>query len=112
VSDQWYFSHAGVVHGPVGAADLLRLAHAGGLLPLDLVWPAGREPGDGVRAEAALRFPDALPAGVAPPLPDWLPELTSALASGEDLAALPSPPPESWLDDVGRAEKSPPPAGK
>jgi hypothetical protein len=115
MTDQWYYTHAEGVHGPVTGADLRRLAHSGGLLPTDLIWPVGWEPLDGVPAEAALRFPEAPPAdplgGVVPPsFPNWLPELAAALASGEDLASLPSPPPHLWLPDVSRAEGSDPPA--
>jgi hypothetical protein len=114
VTDQWYYTHAGAVHGPVAGAELRRLARSGGLLPGDLVWPAGWQPRNGVPAEAALRFHETPPAdplaGIdSPPLPDWLPELAAAQASGEDLAALPSPPPAAWLPDVSRAEESGPP---
>ncbi len=41
MSDQWFYSHAAAVHGPVSGDDLRRLAHTGGLLPEDLVWPVG-----------------------------------------------------------------------
>jgi GYF domain 2 len=112
MTDQWYYTHAEAVHGPVSGGELRRLVRAGGLLPVDLVWPVGWEPLDGIPAEAALRFPEAGPtdplAGIAPPsFPGWLPELAAALASGEDLAALPGPPPEAWLPDVSRGEEPP-----
>ena len=70
MSDQWYYSHAAGVHGPISGDDLRRLAHTGGLLPEDLVWPVGWEPLDAISAEAALRFPEPPPldpaAGQAP----------------------------------------------
>jgi uncharacterized protein DUF4339 len=111
VTDRWFYTHGKAVHGPVSGSDLRRLAYAGGLLPTDRVWPAGRHPHEGVPAEAAIPFPDAptsdpLAGIVPPPLPDWLPDLAAAVASGADLADLPSPPPEAWLPDVGRAEGS------
>ena len=42
------------------------------------------------------------------PAPAWLPELAAALARGDDLASLPSPPPESWIADLCRVEESSP----
>ena len=37
-----------------------------------------------------------------------MPELAAALARGDDLASLPSPPPESWIADLCRVEESSP----
>jgi hypothetical protein len=108
--DQWYYSHAQAVHGPVSGDELRRLAQTGGLDPVDLVWPVGWEPLDAVPAEAALRFPKPPPVHPAlgkpalPPLPPWLPDLAEVLRTGGDPQALPAPRPESWLGDVRRVE--------
>jgi hypothetical protein len=37
----WYYSRAGQRHGPVSAAELLRLARGGALAPQDWVWKEG-----------------------------------------------------------------------
>ncbi len=112
MSDQWFYSHAHAVHGPVSGDDLRRLAHSGGLVPEDLVWPVGWEPLNAIPAEAALRFPEPPPLDRAaseaprPPFPSWLPDLAAALWSGADPATLPVPAAEAWLADVRRAENA------
>ena len=68
-------------------------------------------------AQAVLQFLKGAPtdpgevAAARPPAPAWLPELASALACGDNLASLPSPPPDSWITDVRRVEESSPPSG-
>ena len=117
MSEQWYYMHAQAVHGPVSGDELRRLVRTGGLDRVDLVWPAGWDPLDGVPAEAALRFPEPAPADPvgrerAPELPAWLPDLAAALAVGDDPAALPNPSPDSWIADIRNAEEtSYPPEG-
>ncbi len=111
MADQWFYSHAAAVHGPVSGDDLRRLAHTGGLIPEDLVWPVGWDPLNAIPAEAALRFPE--PPSIEPvpgkppppPFPAWLPDLAAALRAGTDPAGLSTPPPASWLADVRRAEE-------
>ena len=116
MSDQWYYTHAEAIYGPVSAEELRRLVVTGNLLPADLVWPAGFDPTAAAPAEAALQFPTpaSTEPAVADPLPEslpeWLPELAAALAAVDDLATLPTPLPESWLSDVRRAEEPPPPS--
>jgi hypothetical protein len=112
VSDQWRYTHAAGVYGPVSGDELRRLVQTGGLGPEDMIWPEGGNPLEAVPALAALRFPRRTPVDPvdeAPDLPEWLPELAAALASGEDLAALPCPPPAAWLPDVRRTEGPAPP---
>lgn len=41
MGDQWHYSRAGVQSGPVPAAELMRLAATGQLLPTDMVWAEG-----------------------------------------------------------------------
>ena len=59
------------------------------------------EPASEGQASAQLE-----PASPAAPVPDWLPELAQLLACGDDLASLPSPPPEAWIPDTRRTEES------
>jgi hypothetical protein len=65
---QWYYIHDGQTHGPLGDADLCRLADGGGLLPSDIVW---RDDDPGFRPQAAEvgdLFPN-LPKGPVVSLP-------------------------------------------
>jgi hypothetical protein len=111
VSEMWYYTHANAVHGPVSADELRRLAWTGDLLPVDLIWAAGADPAAAVPAEAALSLsppPLAKPVHAGPPpapMPEWVHELAEILATVRDPAAMPNPPPASWLSDVLPDEK-------
>jgi len=116
VSDQWYFRHAGTIHGPVSADELRRLARTGGLLAADLIWSAGVDASTAVPAEAALSLAVPVPAGragcesAATPVPDWVRDLAAVFAQGRDPGSLPHASFASWLADVRRAEENARPA--
>ena len=57
MASRWYYSKDAVVHGPVGTADLRRLASSGGLLPSDLIRKVGMK--SWVPASAAKGLFDA-----------------------------------------------------
>ena len=117
MSDMWCHTHETAIHGPVLGDELQRLVQTGAVLPMDRVWPDGADSAMAIPAQAALRLLKAAPidpgevAAARPPAPAWLPELASALACGDNLASLPSPPPDSWITDVRRVEESSPPSG-
>jgi hypothetical protein len=76
-----------------------------------LIWAAGADSTAAVPAEAALSIS---PPSLAEPLdanrprapvPEWVHELAEVLATGRDPAAMPNPPPTSWLSDVMPDEK-------
>ena len=114
--DKWYYTHETAIHGPVSGDELRRLVQTGGVLPTDRVWPDGADSATAIPAQAALQLLKGVPtdpgevAAARPPAPAWLPELAAALARGDDLASLPSPPPESWIADLRRVEGSSPSA--
>ncbi len=112
MSDTWFYTHAGAVHGPVSTEQLLRLAATGGLRPDDRIWPESVDPAAAVLAEAALVFPSPVPAGTPrlPPtasLPEWVRALTDAGLDVPALESLANPPARAWLDDVRRLEQTP-----
>ena len=117
MSVQWCHTHETAIRGPVSGDELLRLVRTGGVLPTDMVWPDGADFAKAIPAQAAIQFLKAAPidpgevAAARPPAPAWLPELASALACGDHLASLPSPPPEAWIADLRRVEESSPPSG-
>ena len=112
MSGKWYYTHETAIHGPVSGRQLRHLVQTSGVLPTDKVWPDSADSATAVPAQVAIRLLKAAPtdpgevAAARPPAPAWLPELASALACGDNLASLPSPPPESWLADLRRVEES------
>jgi TM2 domain-containing membrane protein YozV len=81
VSQEWYYSVDGDRQGPVGAAELKKLADAGTLKPTDLVWKDGMADWAPARSIKGLfgAGAGAAPAGAAP----------SPSRSGEQAAAQP-----------------------
>ena len=83
---EWHYTSGGVQVGPIGAAELKRLAQSGQLQRTDMIWkdgmadwvPAAKVKGlfDGVAAATAIAAPAPVPAGLQPvheapaPLPD------------------------------------------
>jgi len=99
MTDRWYYTHAGQTLGPVTAAQLRQLALAGQLAPTDLIWPEGKDRGQGIEAEAAVDF--SKPAASAAKGPDWLNDVQTAEAKAS--AAPPASP--DWLADVRETEE-------
>src|SRR5262249_12830532 len=101
---------------PVSGDELRRLVQTGEVLLTDSVWPDGADSAMALPAPVVLQSLKAAPAdpgegtSARPPAPAWLPELAASLARGDDLASLPSPPPESWIADLRRVEGSSPSA--
>ncbi len=118
MSDTWFYTHAGTVHGPVATEHLLRLVATGGLLPDDRIWPESVDPAAAVLAEAALSFPASVPSEASDsasrpaPLPEWIRALTNAGLDVAGLESLASPLARAWLDDVRRLEQAPRPTPK
>ncbi len=114
MSENWFYSHAGRVHGPLSAEQLLGLAGTGALNPDDLIWPQSIDPVAAIPAASALAFPDAPP--VPPtsrppsPLPEWVRALTEAGLDARALEGMRPAPPQQWLDDVRLDADSPRPA--
>jgi hypothetical protein len=107
---RWYYTHDEAIQGPATADELHRLAHTGGLLPTDLIWPENMDAAEAVPAEAAMVFglplaeePPAAgpaPASVRAPLPDWVRDSAAALGPPGNPGGLSTPPPSAWLRDV------------
>ena len=111
MSDNWFYTHANAVHGPVSTEQLLGLVKTGDLLPEDKIWPESAPPAAAVRAEAALSFPSRTPTQAIgsqseqSPLPEWMRTLIDAGLDVRTLESLPHPPAKSWLADVRRLEQ-------
>jgi TM2 domain-containing membrane protein YozV len=86
VTQEWYYSVDGGRQGPVAAAELKKLAHAGTLKPTDLVWKDGMA--DWSPAKTIKGLFAAAPAAAAP----------APSKSGEQAAARPRPA-EAEADD-------------
>ena len=75
MSNNWFYTHADAVHGPVSTEELFGLVKTGGLILEDMIWPESVPATAAVRAEAAIAFPSAPveAAGLpSPPLPEWV----------------------------------------
>lgn len=100
--DRWYYTHGGKTLGPVTAAQLRQLAAAGQLEPTDLIWPEGRQQGEGVPAQAAVDFPT--PATPLAHKPEWLDDIRTAAHQPEKKPSKSDQP--DWLEDVRTAEEN------
>lgn len=97
--DRWYYTHAGRTFGPVTAAQLRQMAAARQLNATDRIWPEGRDPSQGVEAQAALDF--GVPSAPLTNKPDWLDDIRAAETTKPPMSSV-SP---DWLDDVRAAEE-------
>jgi len=97
MTPHWYYSHAGLTHGPFSMEQIKQHAAKKLVLESDLLWQGGFEK-DAVMAQAALDF-FHLPVPASPPL-DWLEDV----AQLERIGPLPGPLPckenPEWLDDL------------
>lgn len=96
---EWFYSSKGAQAGPVGQAELAKLAAAGTLKPTDLVWRDGI--GDWIPA-AKVRglFPEAVPAS-APAAPVAVPTAPQPQRPAAAQAGAPATAPASVLPYVG-----------
>ena len=99
MSDKWFYQHAGAVHGPISAEQLLDLVDTGGLHRDDLIWPECIDAVAALPAEAALKFSFPGPGG-------------RGLATGTDararLAAPNWPPPSPQCATIDAAAAAAP----
>jgi hypothetical protein len=123
--DQWYYTHAATIRGPVSARELRRLAQTNGLHTTDLIWPAGADQSRAVPAAAALSFPSqpveeaagsalpptalgkpttppALTPAVEVPGLDWLADVEQ----GDAMLQSTIPVVVDWLEDIQQIEQS------
>jgi protein phosphatase len=95
MADQWYYSQAGQVRGPVSTDRVQQLLASGEIKPEEEVWAGNsdRKQASEVRKASTLR-----PAPAAPVVPDWLEDVAkveqAAQAEGSSAVEI------DWLADV------------
>ena len=96
MTNLWYYSHAGITHGPLTQQQVKEHVAQKKIAENDLVWQGSPEPKNAVAAKSILEFSPAPPQAV----PDWLGDVAKAESKGPAPVPVPSHESPEWLEDL------------